>query len=315
MNEQVIILVNQMIVFAVLLLIGAGALKIKLLNKTILDSVAKLIINIILPCMLFSTMLGTATRETLLRGFGFFLASICTLLGLYAMSMLTVKLTGLKEDVTRRVFQAENVFGNMGFMGLPLVMALFGETGLFYVAFFILADNLCIWTLGVYLTSEVAPKGIKSGLKRLINPNVIALWLGILLVLIGIKPEGLVFETIKALGNTTKYISMVYLGGALAMISIKSLPRFKSALLIIPFKMLLAPIIVYSVMTFIGLFTYEAIITITIVAALPANSSIVMFANLFGGDGEYAGGAVLMTTLVSMISIPFVVYLVGLLPY
>lgn len=311
MNEQLQVIINQMIIFTVLLTIGAVAAKFKVLTGVVLDSLAKIVVNITLPALILTLVPSAGSRDDLIKALPFLLCSFALILFLFSIGRLSSRIGGISGN-TADVHTAETAFGNVGFMGIPLLLALLGEKGMFYISVFSVADHTLLWTLGTYLTTKEKGKDIKSNLREIINPTTVALAAALLLLILGIKPGGVAVDTVKGLGDTTKYLSMVYIGGTLATIDFMGIWKKKAILLIVLMKMVPAPIVIYFLLSLTGgFFPYEAVMTLTVIAALPSMVTIAMLARANGSDSEYASECVLVTTLMSIFTIPFVMYLLS----
>lgn len=311
MHHQFQIIVNQMIIFAVLLAIGAIAAKAKVLTGTVLDALAKIVVNITLPAMILTLVPSGANREILVQMLPFLLCSFALILFLFSIGKLTAKIGGLKGG-TADVHTAETTFGNVGFMGIPLLLALFGEKGILYISVFSVADHSLLWTLGSYLSSPQKKADFRNNIKKIINPTTGALAIALVIILLGIKMNGVMVDTLKGLGDTTKYLSMVYIGGTLASIDFRNTWKKPTIFLTILSKMIAAPVIVFLLLSLTGkFFEHEAIMTLTIIAALPSMVTIAMLVRANGSDYAYASECVFGTTILSMFTIPLVMWILN----
>lgn len=127
MAGQIIVVVNQIIIFAILMFIGFIAAKTKIFTKDALSTLSRLIVKIILPALIFSIVAGSGVtlKEFLISGrFAIGVVSGYTILILAGILMSRLcKLQG----ITANIFIALASFGNMGFMGIPLIQAIFKE--------------------------------------------------------------------------------------------------------------------------------------------------------------------------------------------
>ncbi len=311
MNQELYVITNQMIVFAVLLTIGAVGARARVLTTVVLDSLAKIVINITLPALIITLVPSAGNREVLMKAFPFLLCSFGLIAFLFSIGRLTAKV-GKLEGNTADIHAAETTFGNVGFMGIPLLLALYGDKGMLYVSIFSVADHSTLWTLGTFLTSSTKETNIKNNLKKVVNPTTIALAAAILLIILGINPKGIVVDTLKGVGDTTAYLSMIYIGGNLATINFRNTWKKKTIFLIVIMKMIVAPILVYSVLSFTGgFFSKEAIMTLTLIASLPSMVTIAMLARANGSDDVYASECVFVTTIMSMVTIPVVMFIIS----
>lgn len=81
------------------------------------------------------------------------------------------------------IYRAMLLFGNIGFIGLPMISSVFPENGILYAPVFMLIDQFMLWTLGVKLTSPTGEGALK--LKKMINPATVAIMLAIVIEVYG----------------------------------------------------------------------------------------------------------------------------------
>lgn len=301
----------QMLAFAVLLFIGYGACKIKLWQKTELHAVSKFLVNIAIPIMILTYVPFYCTRQDLLQAGPFLLCGLIFIAIMYGSAFLSAKLAKLKGN-TADVHIAESMFGNGTFVGLPVTMAVLGEAGLIYWSVYAILDNLTAWSIGVYFCS-----GRKTGQKfwrKIVTPTTISLLIAILVLLIGFRPSGTVFETLKTVGAAVPYLAMIYVGGILATFDLRSVFTTKSVYLLVGIKMLLLPLLLFFLITwFAGFLPVTAKFFFCLFAALPSMVAFSMIAEANGSDGEYATKCIFVTTICSMVTIPFIMYVISFL--
>jgi predicted permease len=132
-------------------------------------------------------------------------------------------------------------------------------------------------------------------------------------ILIGFKPQGVFFDTISKVGDTTKYITLIYIGGTLAGISLKNIPSRYPIFISVVLKMIAAPVVVYLILTnfFSSILAPTAIAVLTIYTSLPSMSTIAMLSRSYHSDYKYASEFVFITTSLSIVTIPFVAWIVS----
>ncbi len=303
-------LVQQMTVFALLFAIGVIATKTGVLTDSSLNALTKLIVNITLPALIITLVPSSAGRNEILNSYPFLLVSFALIGLLFLIGKLTAKITGLRGE-TAKVHTAETTFGNVGFIGIPLIEALFGKAGIFFVSIFSLADHTLLWTLGTYLTSGGQKK---SGLKRLINPMTVTLVVALIFCAFNFRLTGIIYDTLNGLGGTTKYLSMIYIGGSLTRIDFRTIYKRVSVFLTVALKMIATPVAVYLLASNAGwLFNRTGTLTLTILAALPSMTTIAILARANGSDHTYASECVFITTIFGFFTIPLVVWIVSFL--
>ena len=105
---------------------------------------------------------------------------------------------------------------------------------------------------------------------------------------------------------------MIYLGGVFACMKVVRYLRIREYYGIVAIKMLLFPLVFYFLLGFLPL-NPNIHLTISLLASLPAMSSIVMMAQASGSEGDYAMGGILVTTVCSIVTIPLACLLMQLM--
>lgn len=118
------------------------------------------------------------------------------------------------------IYRAMLLFGNIGFIGLPMISNVFPENGILYASVFMLIDQFMLWTLGVKLTSPTGEGGFKL---KMINPATVAIVLAIVLKFTGIRIPVLLDTAFSKIGSTASPLAMIYVGGIFAGISLKNI--------------------------------------------------------------------------------------------
>jgi malate permease and related proteins len=309
MNE-VNIVVNQVIEFVILMAAGYIAAKCKVLTKSILEGIMKLIVKVLLPCLIFNVLVGGgATGADYLNNLGFGLAILVCYMVLFAVGSASGKLFRLK-GCTYNVFVAESTFGDMGFIGIPLLLAVFkGTQTSMAISVYTVIDMALLWTLGVYLTSRhnKGAEGKPPVWKNMISPTSITLAIGLILVFCGIQVPTVVMDPIKSIGNASTPIALIFIGGMLSFVSFKQLFKKVSIFGIVGVKMILVPLLVFVVSSFF--FNAQQSTTLMYMVGLPAMTTVSMLAQLYGSDQEYATSTVFITTLCCIGTLPLITWI------
>ena len=175
--EQFFIVLNQIGIFLILIIFGILAVKFGILDEHSLGSVSKLVMRMALPAYIFINTAEGATRQGLAESLLVIPLAIALYLMLFLLSLLLEKVFQLKGNRSH-VFRAIVMFGNVGFMGIPLVVELYPDTALLYISLFTILDQGLFWTYGVSLTKPVSDQKEKvslKNLKNLLSPALIAI--------------------------------------------------------------------------------------------------------------------------------------------
>ncbi|MDD2278777.1 MAG: AEC family transporter [Bacteroidales bacterium] len=305
------IIVRQLLIFGVLIAVGALGFWRKIISIEMKNSLSRIVIDITLPFLIFTTFSNMDYEPELFRnGLIVFLLAFVNLFVLYIVGIISSKL--LRLDLPKQVVHTlHTMFGNIVFLGFPLLDALFpnGE-GVFYGAVYQLASNSITFTYGVYKLSQGSQKG---GWRSLLNVNTAAIFLGVIVLAFSIKLPGVVSRPFELLGKSTSPLSMVYIGAMLASMNMRK-ALFQKSIFVLSFnKLFFAPLLIgaayLAVMGIIGLeLSKVAFFVLILQAAMPCQTIIVVLSHRYNGDYALAGANLFVTTLLSVLSLPLVYY-------
>ena len=312
--EQFFVALAQIGIFLVLICVGIIAVKVKILDGHSLTSVSRLVIQISLPAYIFINAVNSATRQSLADSMIVIPLGIAIYMLLLVVSMLIEKAFHLQGN-RKRVFRASLIYGNIGFMGIPLVTVLYPDTALLYVSVFTIVDQLFFWTYGVLLTKPVSDGRRRISLanfKNLLSPPLIAIILAIIFIIAQIHIPQFFDSALTAIGNTSMPLALIYIGGVLCISDIRPALRCGELYTGIIVKMTILPVICYVVMCLIGI-SEDMAGTLAFIVALPGIEMVPMLAKTEGSEGDYAVCAIMMTTIACLLTLPIVSLCVSLL--
>lgn len=305
--EQFFIVLTQIGIFIFLIFMGILAVKLGYLDEKSLGGLSKIVMRMALPAYIFINTVEGATREGLYQS----LLMIPLAAGMYGMllvmSFLLEKVFHLSGN-RKKVFRAISMFGNVGFMGIPLVVELYPDTALLYIALFTILDQGLFWTYGVTLTQPVTAEKQKfslKGLKNLLSPALVAILLGTVLVLLGLHLPGVLTTALSKLGGASMPLSLIYIGGMLSMTDVRKVLKCYELYAEIGIKMLVLPLLYFVLMLTLKV-PADMAGTVTFLMALPSINMVAMLAKNNGSDGDYAVCAVMMTTIACLVTLPLV---------
>ncbi|MGN1014018.1 MAG: AEC family transporter [Butyricicoccus sp.] len=300
------IVVNQSISFAVLILIGVICVKTGILTEQTLPVVSRVVMKLCLPLLIFTNTINGANRAQLIAALPMLIAVAALFLLLAVVGVLLAKLFRLPCE-HGRLLQALTMFGNVGFIGIPIVSALFPERGMLYIALYTIIDQLLLWTVGVQLTSPLQSNGksVWNSIKSMVNPASVGVVLGVIGILLGVHLPAAIDTPLTKVGACSSPLALIYLGGLFCYCDIPRFVRKAEFYVIGLIKMIALPIGFYCILR-LFFADLEMVTALTMLSALPCMSTIAMFSQAHGTDAEYTAGGVMMTTLFSIITLPFV---------
>lgn len=291
-------------IFILVLLIAAGyvAVSTKIVDPRATRGLSGLLVNITIPALIVASMQVPFTPERLTGAETLILATGALYVFSFALAWVVSKAMRVPA-AEEGVLQFAIVFGNVGFMGFPVALALFGEESLFYVAIFNLVFNVLIFSVGIAMLTGGRGKGFDPRL--LLNPGIAASVVGLALFLGSVEIPSPFIDSIELLGGVTTPLAMIIVGAMLATFPAREMVgnwRIWAAsavlLLAIPaaYCYLIAPF-------FPDPYINGIMITM---AAMPAAANTVIFAEQYGADSKLASQIVFVSTIGSLVTIPLI---------
>lgn len=282
------------------LLVAAGII---LRKKGILHEEAKavltdLVIYLILPCNIISSFL-IEFNLSVLKKFAVILL-IATLIQVVSLILANV-LYNKEEDGRKKVLQYGTVCSNAGFMGNPIAEGVFGAQGLMFASIFLIPQRIVMWSAGVsYFTESPDRKTIVK--KVMTHPCIIAVYIGMFFMVTQIQMPQFLEHTIRGVGGCTTTVSMVLIGTILAEVKLKSILDW-GIVKYTAIRLFFIPLLVFL---FCRLFSVDPMLlgVSVLLAGMPAGSTTAIFAAKYDGDYIFATKCVVVTTLLSLVTIP-----------
>lgn len=278
-------------------------------NRIIDERMQKGLSDILLKAILPFSILASSNYERsadVAKGMLAVLVAACVY---YIVSLLLMRGISKKlpfSDKEKRVFVTMATFANTGFVGFPVMSALFGNRGLLLAVVFNLAYNIFMYTYGVHLLS-----GKSGNWKEVIfNPVTIASLVAILLFVSPYKMPSYVLEPIEMVGSMTVPLSMIIIGSNLATLPFGKVLSDPKSYLVSAMRLVLLPgmtlLAVYILYQSIPMMPTTANV-IVLMCALPCGSMNVILSEKFNCAPDYAARTTVQSMLLTMISLPLMV--------
>ncbi len=291
-------------IFILVLLIAAGyvAVTTKIVDPRATRGLSGLLINITIPALIVASMQVPFTPERLVGAETLVLATGALYVFSFALAWAVSK--AMRAPAAEEgVLQFAIVFGNVGFMGFPVALTLFGEDSLFYVAIFNLFFNVLVFSVGIMMLTEGRGKGFDPRL--LANPGIAASVVGLALFLGSVEIPGPFIDSIELLGGVTTPLAMIIVGAMLATFPAREMVG-NWRIWVASAVLLLAVPVAYCYL-FAPVFADPYINGIMItMAAMPAAANTVIFAEQYGADSRLASQIVFVSTIGSLVTIPLI---------
>ena len=304
---DVFVILMQMIQLFLVMALGYILFKVNILDEIMNKRLTTLVLSVTTPAMIIGSVLNTKVTQELNDILFVFLIGLLTYIILPIIGFIIVKVMRVPKS-QQGLYIFMTVFSNIGFMGFPVMKAIFGNDAVFYTAIFNMIFNLFVFTIGKKIMSFGTSQKIEVNIKSILSPGVIASLIALFVYFTRLQFPTVIVSTINMVGDITTPIAMMIIGSTLATIPLKEVfTEFR----IYPYtliKQIIVPIIIYPLLK---LFINDSLIlgVTLIMISMPVGNSAVLFANEYGGDVSLAAKNIFMTTLFSVLTIPFIVAL------
>ena len=304
----------MVITMFIVLIVGFVLGKIRVIDESASKSLSKLILTVAQPALIIGSITSKSysveNLKLALLGVGFSLLLHC-IMALVARLLCI----WIKDFDQKKITEFAMVFGNTGFLGIPLFTVLFPENGAFVSSFFIVGFNILLWIIGLGIIAR-GREDIKLTAKKIfINKGTVASLIGFVIFLIPAIPacSGFVLPTfissaINYISGLCTPISMLLAGALIARKSIKTIFSNIKIYYLMGLRLILLPIIFCFLFKIVGLSDFW-VIFLTVALGLPSATSTITFAEVYETSPEYAAQCVGASTLFSIATMPCIVLL------
>ncbi len=291
---------NQVLILFIIMLIGFIAKKRGIFNSTVNKKLSELLLKVTSPLLVISSFQVEFTQDILknvLIVFAFAMSShiVSILLGQFLFRHCD------KESCKIMKFAA--IYSNCGYMGFPLLASLFGSTGVLYGSVYVAAFNIFLWTNGVMIFSEEKKLDRQTIKKVLLHPGIVSVAIGIVLFIFSLKLPVPLASAVDMVGSMTSPLSMLIIGSVIADCEFKKLFKGWNLYYITAVRLILIPLLAFAALKLLGL-PNELLKVCVLLVAMPIATATAIFAELYDGDTIFASRTVVMSTLLSIITIP-----------
>ncbi len=308
-----IVVLQQMLIIFILILVGVALYKKGMVTEDSSRNMSALIINVTNPALLICSAFDDSVSQFSLGKLAMaFLVFGIAYLVLLAMAYVIPLILGVRKR-DRYVYRMITIFGNMSFIGIPVVSAVLGAEALIYAAVCNLYYAFFFYTYGVAVMHRAARSqgkeqektGFWSSLKSIFNMGTISAIVTIVLFLTHPQVPDMVSTTLNYMGRTTTFLSMVVLGVAVAQMPLRRLFTSFRLYFFAVIRMLVIPIAFVLVTK---QFVEDSLLVnaTALLLAMPVASMPLMIAKQLDVDGDEIARGIILTTILSVILVPLV---------
>ncbi len=318
------IVLQQMIIIFILIMTGVTLFRKSMLSGDTSKQISGLITNLcnpaLLVCSAFTDEPKVSNSELLIGAFIVILAYAALIICSYLIPYL---LRVPKEK--HYAYHLLTIYGNVGFIGIPLASAVLGPSSLIYVSLNNLVYNILIYTHGISTIKNAAARtGMESTIsdstekqtesvfsrlliitKKFINIGTISALLTIILYVSDIPLPVLFSDTLNYIGRSTTFLSMLVLGVSVAQMPVKDIFSNTKLYLYAGLRLIVLPI---ACILLFRLVTDNALIisATALMLSVPAGNMPLILSQKYGLDSPTIARGIILSTLLSLLTIPVV---------
>lgn len=299
-----------------LIVLGYMVKKRQLVSDSMISDISSLLVNVALPAFIVTSMNFEFSMEVLINSGRLIMISFVVYFCAILFSKVYSKAIRV-ENSTKDIHEMVCIFSNVGFMGYPVVAAVYGELGVFYAAMYNLGYNLLMWSYGANLIDRQGRENRKSEsvalwqrIVKFFNPSLIAVIVGFGLFLTSTKLPSVLSQSLKMVGTMVTPLSMMCIGFILSGVDRKEIFTDYKAFLTTGVRLVLIPIILYMSLRVLGLKGLMIAIPV-VITGMPAAANTAIIAVRYKSDYRLASKLIFISTLLSILSIPVLIQLLG----
>lgn len=288
---------SGLVVLLVLLTIGFGVERFKLLSREDIDVIPRFLFQVSYPALIILSI-SKINPEELIKNSVFVVAvSLVFTMLIYFVALLVLR--NYENKSRREIILFQLMISNVTFVGLPIIKTLFGEIGVYYAIVFAFSQDIILWSL-CYWYFSCTEFNAKDTLKHMANPCMGALFVGLAIIGFGIELPYYIYRPIEMLSQTALPLALIFMGSIFSRGGAKQWVPERDVLLLVGTKVILLPLVVFSLLYFLPV-DRSLVILLAILYGLPFPLLSVVFAKQFDKDYVFALKGILFSTALSLI--------------
>ena len=298
------VVLQQMGVIVILVAIGILLYKRKVVDSTVSPKISAIVMDICNPALILASILSGNIEashrdlaEAMILGFVFYA-------GLVILGILMPLLLQVKKD-KRRFYNLMTVYTNVGFIGIPVAKAILPEKAIIYVIVCNVMYSLLFYTHGITVLSNGKEK---INIKKIFSPGTVMAILALVVCWFNVSLPPILANSISYVGNATVFLSMMLLGVAIARSDMTK--GFKEIRVwgYVIIRMIIVPVAIFFALKAAN-FNEITTLGLCLMAMMPVGNLPLIQSEKMGEDTEILSGAITVTTILSMVTIPLLMVL------
>ena len=301
---DIMVVFQTMLKLFLLLVLGFVLFKCHIFDEYTNKKISALIVNVASPMLIISSIAGVEGSNKSIV-FLMISAGILMYIGFIILGKIINRIFPFpKKDWP--VYECMVVFANTGFMGYPVLLDVFGQEAVFYASLIHMAFNFFVYTYAIMCLTKGDDSEFKLNFKQLLTPGIILIFVGIFIYLFDIQLPSVLMDTINSVGSLTAPLSMMMIGSSLAVYPIKNSFTDWRSYVFAFVRLMIVPFVTMIMCRLLHIDAYYANITI-ITNAMPVGSMVLMLATQYNANVKIVTRNIVVSTLLSVITIPIVV--------
>ena len=304
--EYSILVLKQSVIMFLIACIGIICYKTKIITKDAQKFFSTFVLKVVIPCFAFISFQVELSSELVSGMLSALLLSVVSHILLILLSMIVIR---KKEGTEYAIERFSLIYTNCGFMGIPLISGVFGPEGALYATIYLTVFNILVWTHGVMIMKNQF--SLKELLVVLRSPTMIAIFLGILCLVFGIKLPEVARKPLDYIASMNTPLPMTIAGVMIAQNSLLATLKDFRAMVISVLRLLILPIIVFLVLRLIPC---DNIVLMSIMLSISCPTATIgtLFAIEHNKNAAYASRIFAITTVLSSVTMPLMILFMNL---
>lgn len=296
-----------------IMVVGFYARKRNIIDRDNVKGLSRLLSNITNPLLIICSFQMPFDRQILNTGMVIFAGGVVIhIIAAVVSYFVFLPKKGSNENV---VYEVNTLFANCGFMGFPILSVIFpehplGDLGIMYGAFYNTVFNLFFWSYGIYMFNR--GKKTKLDIKKLVlNPGILATLTGFLLFMLKVQIPEALLGGMDMVGDTTFPLAMIIIGSFIAELDLKKAFNDIKLYICAILKLVVFPLATLFVCVLCGADTTVTRVLV-VLSGMPSATLGAVFAELYGANAVTSSKIVCITTVLSVATIPALLYVTNL---
>lgn len=304
--------IESVLTIVILIAVGYFLQKYKWFGPDFSKGISKLVVNVGLPCSIFTGILANLTVGSLGNlGIGL-IFPFGTVIVSYIIAFILMKVFKIRPE-RRGIFLNGVANANTIFVGMPLNVALFGEASIPYYLVCYISNTISTWVIGIIIMSATDPHkepGKKSfNWKKVLTPPLVGFIIGLIFLIFSIPVPDFINSALKYLGAFVTPLALIYIGIMLYNAGLKNMRLDRDSVLALVGRFVICPIIII-VLIMIGTGAFGIVMpsieknSFIVQSATPMLAVLPILADQYHSDVKYATNITTISTVLFIVVVP-----------